>query len=82
VVVEGALWGSIGAGTNRDRFPADAEERLAKFTELVATAIANAAAARSWRPRAGGSSPHQTWRADGSNETSTTARSSTLQRSQ
>jgi PAS domain S-box-containing protein len=43
IVVEGALWGSIGAGTNRDRFAPDAEERLAKFTELVATAIANAA---------------------------------------
>lgn len=43
IVVEGALWGSIAAGTNRDAFPPDAEERLAKFTELVATAIANAA---------------------------------------
>jgi GAF domain-containing protein len=42
IIVEGALWGSIGAGTNRAQFPADAEQRLEKFTELVATAIANA----------------------------------------
>jgi GAF domain-containing protein len=41
IIVEGALWGSIGAGTNRAQFPPDAERRLEKFTELVATAIAN-----------------------------------------
>jgi signal transduction histidine kinase len=42
IIVEGALWGSIGAGTDRAQFPADAEHRLEKFTALVATAIANA----------------------------------------
>jgi PAS domain S-box-containing protein len=42
IMVEGALWGVIGIGTSRERFAADAEERLAKFTELVATAIGNA----------------------------------------
>jgi PAS domain S-box-containing protein len=42
IMVEGALWGVIGVGTSRERFPADAEERLEKFTELVATAIGNA----------------------------------------
>jgi len=41
-MVEGSLWGSIAAGTDRDRFPADAEQRMAEFTDLVATAIANA----------------------------------------
>jgi PAS domain S-box-containing protein len=42
ITVEGALWGSIGAGTEREQFPADAEQRMAEFTELLATAIANA----------------------------------------
>jgi signal transduction histidine kinase len=42
IIVEGALWGSISAATSRAQFPADAEQRLEKFTELVATAIANA----------------------------------------
>jgi signal transduction histidine kinase len=43
IVVEGRLWGVIAAGSVRERpLPADAEARLASFTELVATAIANA----------------------------------------
>jgi signal transduction histidine kinase len=43
VVVEGRLWGEIGAGSTREEpLPSDAEARLASFTELVATAIANA----------------------------------------
>jgi PAS domain S-box-containing protein len=42
IVVEGAVWGSIGAGTEHDHFPADAERRMAEFTELAGTAIANA----------------------------------------
>jgi PAS domain S-box-containing protein len=42
IIVEGALWGSIGTGTERGQFPADAEQRMADFTELLATAIANA----------------------------------------
>jgi PAS domain S-box-containing protein len=42
ITVEGALWGSIGAGTNRAEFPADAERRVLEFTELAGTAIANA----------------------------------------
>jgi signal transduction histidine kinase len=42
IVVGGSVWGAIGAGTNREQFPADAEQRMADFTELLATAIANA----------------------------------------
>jgi PAS domain S-box-containing protein len=42
IMVEGSLWGSMGAGTEREQFPADAERRMAEFTELAATAIANA----------------------------------------
>ena len=43
VVVEGRLWGSVGAGsTLEEPLPPDAEARLASFIELVATAIANA----------------------------------------
>jgi PAS domain S-box-containing protein len=42
ILVGGSLWGSIAAGTNREQFPADTERRMTEFTELVATAIANA----------------------------------------
>ena len=42
IVVDGALWGMIGASwRGDDQPPADAETRVEKFTELVATAIAN-----------------------------------------
>jgi PAS domain S-box-containing protein len=40
--VEGSLWGSIAAMTARRRFGADAEQRMAEFTELAGTALANA----------------------------------------
>jgi signal transduction histidine kinase len=43
VSVEGRLWGIMGVGSAKDEpLPADTEARLAAFTELVATAIANA----------------------------------------
>jgi signal transduction histidine kinase len=43
IMVEGRLWGVIAAGSILERvLPADTEARLASFTELVATAIANA----------------------------------------
>jgi signal transduction histidine kinase len=43
IIVEGRLWGVMGAGsTLEEPLPPDAEARLASFTELVATAIANA----------------------------------------
>ncbi|MCU1668477.1 MAG: hypothetical protein JWP40_1404, partial [Blastococcus sp.] len=42
IVVEGRLWGAIAVGTRRERFPADTEQRMAGFTELVGTAVANA----------------------------------------
>jgi signal transduction histidine kinase len=42
ITVEGQLWGAIGAGTRHGRFPTDTEHRMAGFTELIATAIANA----------------------------------------
>ena len=42
IVVEGRLWGAAAVGTTTERLPADTEERLAGFTELVGTAIANA----------------------------------------
>jgi signal transduction histidine kinase len=44
IIVEGRLWGLMFVGSSLDHpLPADAESRLASFTELVATAIANAA---------------------------------------
>ena len=43
IIVEGRLWGTIGAGsTLEEPLPPDAEARLVSFAELVATAIANA----------------------------------------
>jgi signal transduction histidine kinase len=41
IMVEGSLWGSMGAGRERQQFPADAEQRMAEFTELVGTAISS-----------------------------------------
>ena len=43
IIVEGHLWGVIFVGSTLEQpLPADTEARLASFTELVATAIANA----------------------------------------
>jgi signal transduction histidine kinase len=42
IVVEGRLWGAVVAASRRAAvMPADTEARIAAFTELVATAIAN-----------------------------------------
>jgi PAS domain S-box-containing protein len=42
IVVDGTLWGMIGASwRGDDQPPANAEKRVEKFTELAATAIAN-----------------------------------------
>ena len=41
IIVDGSLWGVIGAGAVLDQLPPDTEERLASFTELVAMAVAN-----------------------------------------
>ena len=43
VIVEGRLWGVVLVASTTDRpLPADTEGRLVQFTELLATAIANA----------------------------------------
>jgi signal transduction histidine kinase len=43
IVVDGGLWGVIAVGsTHEEPLPADTETRLTSFTELVATAVANA----------------------------------------
>ena len=44
ISVEGQLWGVMIVGSNRESLPAGTEDRLAGFTELVATALANAEA--------------------------------------
>ena len=42
IIVDGSVWGNICAGTSGDEpIPEDAESRLAEFTDLVSTAIAN-----------------------------------------
>ena len=42
IIVEGHLWGAMVAWTKGEPLSPDTEERMANFTELVATAIANA----------------------------------------
>jgi signal transduction histidine kinase len=42
ISVDGRLWGVMTVSSVREPMPADSEARLAGFTELVATAIANA----------------------------------------
>ena len=45
IVVGGRLWGVIAASRKREEpFPPDTEAQIAEFTELVATAVANAEA--------------------------------------
>ncbi len=44
VIVEGHVWGALIAGTDGDEpLPGGAELRVARFAELIATAVANAA---------------------------------------
>ncbi len=43
IIVQGRLWGLVAVGSRGDKLlPSDTEARLASFTELVDTAIANA----------------------------------------
>jgi PAS domain S-box-containing protein len=45
IFVDGRLWGAmIAASTHKERLPPDTEARIGQFTELMATAIANAEA--------------------------------------
>lgn len=44
IVVDGRVWGAIGVAARRGPFPPQTERQLTEFTELVATAIANAQA--------------------------------------
>ena len=53
VIVDGELWGALAAGTGQDEpLPAGTEDRLARFTDLVATAISNADARNGLRTAA------------------------------
>src|SRR5207244_12141509 len=42
IVVEGRLWGVVNAVSRRGPFPPGTTDRMADFTELVATAVGNA----------------------------------------
>jgi len=43
IIVDGRVWGNVSVGgTDRAPLPPDIEQRLAQFTELVATAVSNA----------------------------------------
>jgi len=41
IIVEGGVWGAIAVGSGESPMPAVTEARLADFTDLVATAVAN-----------------------------------------
>jgi PAS domain S-box-containing protein len=41
IIVDGDIWGWMAAANSRARLPDQIEDRLAEFTELVATAISN-----------------------------------------
>jgi signal transduction histidine kinase len=49
IVVEGRLWGVVTVMTRRGPFPSDTADRMADFTALAATAIANAQAQQELR---------------------------------
>ena len=77
IIVEGRLWGVIGVGSSLEQpLPPDTEARLASFTELVATAIANAESRAALRPPARGSWPPPMRPGGGSSVICTTAPSS------
>lgn len=43
VIVDGQVWGALVAATDKEEpMPSDTEVRLARFTELIATAVSNA----------------------------------------
>jgi signal transduction histidine kinase len=42
IFVEGRLWGTVSAWTRQGPFPAGTADRMADFTELLATAVGNA----------------------------------------
>jgi signal transduction histidine kinase len=42
VHVQGRLWGMIAVGSGQGPLPPDTEQRMTEFTELIATAVANA----------------------------------------
>ena len=44
VSLSGRVWGAISVWVNEGRLPAETEERIARFTSLVSTALANAEA--------------------------------------
>jgi PAS domain S-box-containing protein len=44
IVVDGRVWGNIAVHSTSGRLPPDTEARIARFTELVSTAILNAEA--------------------------------------
>jgi PAS domain S-box-containing protein len=44
IVVEGRVWGNIAVHSTTGRLPPDTEARIARFTELVSTAVLNAEA--------------------------------------
>jgi signal transduction histidine kinase len=49
VTVDGSLWGALSVSSRAEPLPAGTEDRLAVFAEIVAAAVASAAARQSFR---------------------------------
>ncbi len=85
IIVEGELWGAVYVASTVDEpLPPDTEERLLEFSELLATAIANAdgrAELDASRARIVATAEATRRRGDASNATCTTAPSSSSSRS-
>ena len=81
IVAEGRLWGAMSVASTDEVLPFGMEGRLEKFTELLATAIANAESRSELAASRGGSSPRRTRPAAGSSAICTTVRSSDWSRS-
>ncbi len=81
IIVEGRLWGVVTVLTTRRPFPPDIADRLADFTELVATAVGNAESRAELPPRGRGSSRRRIRPGGGSSGTCTTGPSNAWSRS-
>jgi signal transduction histidine kinase len=49
IIIDGRVWGVVVASSKTAPLPVGTEERIAGFTELVATALTNAASQEQWR---------------------------------
>ena len=81
IIVDGTVWGLVTIASTHGPLPDQTEDRLAEFTELLGTAIANTQSRADCPLRGPGSSPPRTRRGGASSVTCTTVFSSVWSRS-